>query len=453
MILTCCRNSMALFLTEGLTMPTDISRRSFINNSASAMLAVSSSALLGAAASAQSVGSLPAALSASDETFWSKVADQYLVASDITNLENGYYGVMTKAIMAEYQRNIELLNLHNSHYLRRSYDASGMAEVRAQIAKVAGVLPEEIAITRGATEALQNLITNYRLLKSGDVVMYSDLDYDSMQYAMNYLKERRGAEVVAINMPEPATRQGVLDAYAAAFAANPKTRLLLLTHISHRTGFVMPIAEIAALAKAKNIDVIVDAAHSWGQMDFNIPDLKVDFAGFNLHKWMGAPLGVGFLYIRKERLADIDRAFADGDWEASDIRSRVHSGTTNTANVMTVPAALAAHTGLGAANKQARLRYLRDYWVSRVRNFKGIDLLTPDSPGSYGAITSFRLTGKVSKADNLAVANELREKYKIFTVRRGGVAAGNCVRVSAALFTKPADLDRLVAALKTMTAS
>ena len=434
-------------------MSTDISRRLFINSSASMVVAASTGATLAAAspgASAQTVLTAVGKISPTDEAFWSKVADQYLVSPDILNLENGYYGMMTKSVMAEYQRNIELLNLHSSYYLRRTYDDSGLAAVRAQIAAVAGVLPEEIAITRGATEALQNLITNYKPLKPGDVAMYADLDYDSTQYAMTYLKERRGANVVSINMPEPVSRQGVLDAYAAAFAANPKTRLLLLTHISHRTGFVMPIAEISAMSKAKNIDVIVDAAHSWGQIDFSIPDLNVDFAGFNLHKWMGAPLGVGFLYIRKERLADIDRAFNDGDWDASDIRSRVHSGTTNSANVMTVPAALAAHTSLGAANKQARLRYLRDRWVSQVRNIKGIDILAPDAPGSYGAITSFRMTGKVSKADNLAVASELREKYKIFTVRRGGVAAGNCVRVSTALFNKPADLDRLAQALKSM---
>ena len=392
------------------------------------------------------------AVSPSDEKFWGNVAAQYQVSPDIVNLENGYYGIMTKSVLAEYRLNIEKLNLNNSLYLRTSYD-DDMAAIAAQIAKLAGVLPEEIAITRGATEALQNLITNYKLLKPGDVAMYSDLDYDSMQYAMTYLKDRRGANVVTINMPEPATKQGILDAYAAAFAANPKTKLLLLTHISHRTGLVMPIAEISAMAKAKNIDVIVDAAHSWGQMDFNIPDLKVDFAGFNLHKWMGVPLGVGFLYIRKNRLADIDLAFANDDWDATDIRSRVHSGTTNTANVMTVPAALALHTSLGAANKQARLRYLRDYWVSKVKGFKGMNILTPDDAGSYGALTSFRLTGKVSKADNVAIAKELLDKYKIFTVRRGGVAAGNCVRVTTALFTKPSDLDRLVAALKNITVS
>lgn len=414
-------------------------------------VAASSGALLTAGCGGAEAQSL-AAISPSDENYWSSVAAQYQVTPDITNLENGYYGIMTKSVVAEYQRNIELLNLSNSYYLRTTYDAD-MEAVRTQIAKMAGVLPEEIAITRGATEALQNLISNYKLLKPGDVAMYSDLDYDSMQYTMNYLKDRRGAQVVTINMPEPATKQGILDAYAAAFVANPKTKLLLLTHISHRTGLVMPIAEISAMAKAKNIDVIVDAAHSWGQMDFTIPDLNVDFAGFNLHKWMGAPLGVGFLYIRKNRIADIDLAFADDDWDATDIRARVHSGTTNTANVMTVPAALTLHSNLGAANKQARLRYLRDYWVSKVKDFKGMNILTPDTPGSYGALTSFRLTGKVSKADNVAIAAELRDKYKIFTVRRGGVAAGNCVRVTTALFTKPSDLDRLVAALKTITAS
>lgn len=387
-----------------------------------------------------------------DETYWSTVAAQYQLSSDIVNLENGFYGAMTAAVQAHYQRNIEKLNFQNSFYLRNHYGADAEA-ARKKVAEVLGVAVDEIAMTRGATEALQNLITNYNQIKPGQVAMYADLDYDSMQYAMQYLKERRGATIVALKMPEPATRQGILDAYAAAFSANPNTKLLLLTHVSHRTGMVMPVAEITAMARAKGIDVILDAAHSWGQLDFTMADLKVDFAGFNLHKWMGAPLGVGFMYIRKDRLADVDRCFLDQDYPATDVRSRVHSGTSNSANVMTVPAALDAHLAIGAENKQARLRYLRDHWVSRVRDFRGMNILTPDEPGSYGAITSFRLAGKTSAADNSAIAAELRNTYKIFTVRRGGVAAGDCVRVSTALFNTPSDLDQLVAALKAITKS
>nr|WP_279630523.1 aminotransferase class V-fold PLP-dependent enzyme [Paraburkholderia aspalathi] len=254
-------------------------------------------------------------------------------------------------------------------------------------------------------------------------------------------------------MPEPATRQAVLDTYARAFAQYPRTRLLLLTHASHRTGLIMPVAEIAQMAKARDIDVIVDAALTWGQIDFKVTDLHADFVGFNLHKWMGAPLGVGFMYIRKERLPDIDRAFCDEDNPPDDIRSRVHSGTTNTANVMTIPAALAFHDSIGIQNKCARLRYLREYWVSRVRDVKNVQILTPDDPRCYGAITSFRIKDKTTKNDNVRIVNQMYDQHKVFTTRRGGIAAGDCVRVTTAVFTSPADLDRLVAAIEDVAAS
>jgi selenocysteine lyase/cysteine desulfurase len=205
------------------------------------------------------------------------------------------------------------------------------------------------------------------------------------------------------------------------------------------------------MARAKEIDTIVDAAHSWGQLDFKVGDLDADFVGFNLHKWIGAPLGVGFLYIRKDRLADIDRDMGDEDFLETDIRSRVHTGTVNFATVLTVPAALTLHQEIGAAAKQARLRYLRDYWVSRVRTFKGLEILTPDEAGLYGAITSFRLAGKTSKADNDALVAKLRDDYKVLTVRRAGVAKGQCIRVTPALYTEEADLDRLVEALAVVT--
>ncbi|WFU42910.1 aminotransferase class V-fold PLP-dependent enzyme [Bradyrhizobium sp. CB82] len=265
------------------------------------------------------------------------------------------------------------------------------------------------------------------------------------------LKARRGVDVVKFDVPEPATRQVVLDAYAKAIEANPKTRLLLLTHVSHRTGLVMPIAEIVRMAKAKGIDTIVDAAHSWGQLDFRVGELEADFVGFNLHKWVGAPLGVGFLYIKKDRLADIDRDMGDEDFPEADIRSRVHTGTVNFATVLTVPTAVALHHEIGAPAKQARLRYLRDYWVSRVRAFRDIEILTPDEAGSYGAITSFRLSGKTSKADNDAVVAKLRDGFKVHTVRRAGVAKGQCIRVTPALYTAETDLDRLVEALAIIT--
>jgi selenocysteine lyase/cysteine desulfurase len=405
-------------------------------------------------AAAPALPALPAAPGQALATaagYWQSVRGLYTVTPEIVNLENGYWGVMAEPVRREYLAKTDMVNRENSFYARNAY-GKDVESARVALAAAVGCSTEEIAFTRGATEALQLLIAGYNKLKPGDTVMYADLDYDSMQYAMNWLQDRRGVQVVRFAIPEPATREAVLQAYRRQLAEHPKTRLLLLTHLSHRTGLVIPVAEIAAMARERGVDVIVDAAHSWGQMDFNVTDLGADFVGFNLHKWIGAPLGVGFLYIKKGRLADVDRALGDEDYLATDIRSRVHTGTTNFAATLTLPSALKLHQQIGARAKQVRLRYLRDYWVSRSRGLQGLEILTPDEPGMAVGITSLRLAGKTTAADNNALVARLREQYGVFTVRRAGVAKGQCVRVSPALYTTEADMDRLVAALKAITA-
>jgi selenocysteine lyase/cysteine desulfurase len=376
----------------------------------------------------------------------------YAVSPSIINLENGYWGIMAESVRLDYLAKTDMVNRENSFYARTQFGRDAEA-ARLAVAAAVGAAPAEVALTRGATEALQLLIGGYNKLQPGDTVLYSDLDYDSMQYAMNWLKERRGVNVVKFSIPEPASRAAVLQTYQKVLADHPKAALLLVTHVSHRTGLVMPVAEIAALARARGVDVVLDAAHSWGQIDFKVQDLGVDFIGFNLHKWIGAPLGIGFMYVAKSRLADIDRAMGDEDWAPTDIRSRVHTGTYNFASVLALPGALALHQQIGPRAKAMRLRHLRDYWVSRVRGFKGLEILTPDEPGMAAGITSFRLAGKGTAADNNAIVAQLRDEFGVFTVRRAGVAKGQCIRVSPAIYTSEADLDRLVQALRAVTAS
>ena len=385
-----------------------------------------------------------------DRVFWEQVASLYDVDRSMANLENGYWGIMAKPVLAEYFRQTERINQQNTAYARTKFGADSDAVVSA-LARTAGVDKDEIAITRGATEALQNLIVNYNRLQPGDSVLYADLDYDSMQFAMEWLKERRGVGVFKIALPEPATRQAILDAYAKAIRETPKLKLILLTHLSHRTGLIVPVKEIAAMAREKNIDVILDAAHSWGQIDFQIADLGVDFIGFNLHKWIGAPVGIGFLYIRKGRLDAIDRHFGDGSFDPNDIRTRVHTGTASFATILTLPLALKLHETIGTAAKAARLRYLRDRWVAKARALPNIEVLTPDEPGLAAGITSFRVKNKGSREDNNALVVALRDRHKVLTVRRDGVARGQCIRVSPALYTTEEELDRFVAALAVET--
>jgi selenocysteine lyase/cysteine desulfurase len=386
---------------------------------------------------------------AQDERYWSRVASHYRVNDTVVNLEAGYWGVMADSVHETFVRHVERVNRDNSYYARTSYNAD-LASVRDRVAAFLGVAGEEIAFTRSATESLQCLIGGYNRLKPGDAVLYADLDYPAMQNAMSWLQERRGARVVRIDLPEPATRENILSAYADAFERDPAVRLVLLTHVSNKTGLVIPVAEICALARKRGIDAIVDAAHAIGQMDVNVPDIGADFVGFNLHKWIGAPLGIGVFYIRKERLRDVDRMMGDDESPATSIASRVHTGTTNFAAFLTIPAALDFHLAVGPAHKAARLRYLRDRWVRAVRG-TAIEVLTPDEPGMSAGITSFRLRGRTSREDNERIVNELLTKHRIFTARRTGIAKGDCVRVTPALYIKPADVDRLAGALKTLT--
>jgi selenocysteine lyase/cysteine desulfurase len=178
----------------------------------------------------------------------------------------------------------------------------------------------------------------------------------------------------------------------------------------------------------------------------------VDFIGFNLHKWIGAPVGLGFLYIRKGRLDAIDRHYGDGSFAANDIRTRVHTGTSNFAAVLTLPFALKFHEAIGTPAKAARLRFLRDRWVDKARALPNIEVLTPDEPGLAGGITSFRVRNKGSREDNNALVAALRDRHKVLTVRRDGVARGQCIRVSPALYTTEDEVDRFVAALADETA-
>lgn len=414
--------------------------------------ALGCAAALPAVGCAANGGVPPAATSAGgpgDEAYWTRVASLYDVTREIIHLENGNWGMMARPVLAAYERHQEMVNRRNSYYARREYGAD-VARVKQRIAAALRVGPDEIALTRGATEALQNLIGGYARLRRGDAVLYADLDYDSMQTAMEWLRLRRGVDVVRIALPEPASYQGVIDAYAAALDAHPRVRLVLLTHVSHRTGLVLPVREICELARSRNADVVLDAAHSWGQLDFRLPELGADFVGLNLHKWIGAPVGVGVLYVRKERIGEIEPYMCEPERQPDDIDARVHTGTANHAAFLAVPDALDLHEAVTAARKEARLRYLRDLWAERLRGDPRIDILTPADPRMTCGITAFRLDGETSAEANVALARELLERFNIFTVHRTGLASGACVRVTPSVFNSEAEVVVLIEALETL---
>jgi selenocysteine lyase/cysteine desulfurase len=352
---------------------------------------------------------------------------------------------MAKTVRAAFGTYAARVNSETTLYTRGPVNPD-LRAVRQKAARLLGVDPDEIAFTRGGTESMQVLIFGYNKLRPGDAVLYADLDYDSMQAGMDSLARLRGVRVVRIDLPEPATAQGLIDAYERALTANPDVRMILLTHLSHRTGLIPPVREITALARSRNVDVLLDCGHALGQHEFSLRELGVDFAGLNLHKWIGSPLGVGVVYIRKPRIGDVDPSPLE---HASDrIDARIHTGTVNYATLLAVSDAIDVHDSIGVKAKAARLRYLRDRWAETMRGRPGIEILTPNDPALHAGITSFRLTGKTSMAENETLRRLLFDRWKIFTIERAGPAKGACVRVTPSFVNTVEDVDQLVVALE-----
>ncbi len=382
---------------------------------------------------------------ARDELFWQRVAARYDVEPGPINLENGYFGRMTREVVEDYRRNIDYVNRSNSVYVRRQFDAHDSGMIHAQLADLLQVCVEEIAITRCASESLQSLIRNYNRLQPGDQVLVSDLDYLSVQSAMRWLAKSRGVEVIDITHAHPATYDGLVNSYQQAFEQYPRLKLMALTHVTHRTGLVMPVKAIATLARERGIDVILDGAHALGQLDFKLDELGVAFAGYNLQKWIGAPLSLGFIYVARDRIDAVDPDMGDIRYARNDILSLVPYGTPNIPAWMTLPKVFEEHLAIGSANKGARLSYLRDLWVKPARDLQHIEILTPDDPRLYCGITALRFTGH---DDQQPMVERLLQEYNLFTVARAGSACGPCIRITPGFTTAAADMQVLVEALR-----
>jgi selenocysteine lyase/cysteine desulfurase len=388
----------------------------------------------------------PAAL-ASNEAFWSEVATHYDRTEGIINLEHGYWGKMAHPVQDAYINATRMVNTQNSFYARKQYAADETQSVR-RVARALGVHDDEIVLSRNATESIHNLIRQYRGLNADDAVLYADLDYPHFKTAMQWLKDARGARPIELVIPPRANQTQIFELYRDAFDKNPDLKLMLLMHVSNQHGLVIPVARIAKEARERGIDLICDSAQSWGLLDYQVPSLEVDWAGFNLHKWIGAPVGVGALYMRRGSLHKVAPYPGESDPDDTQISTRVHVGTANFAAVLAIPHALNFHEAIGGANKEARLRYLRQLWTNEAESMPHIELLGGLDEDSWTGMGSFRLAGKRDSDDVTALQQRLEQEFGIFTVIRKGLASGYCVRVTPQVFTTPDDMAQLVDALK-----
>ena len=381
----------------------------------------------------------PAAL-AEDEPFWASVRAKFKLTPDYINLENGYYCFQPEEVLEAFIGNVRMINVEASHYMRtRQFDDKLRA--RTKLAALAGCSPDELIITRNTTESLDTVIAGFDW-KPGDEAVMANQDYGAMLDMFRLQAKRRDMVNRFVDIPmDPKSDDEVVKVYADALTS--RTRLLMIPHLVNITGHVLPVRAICDMAHARGVPVMVDGAHAFAHLDYRIPDLNCDYYGASLHKWLATPLGAGILYVRKDRIASLWPVFADLGVAEDDIRKLNHTGTHPVHTDLTIQNSIASHEMIGSARKEARLRWLQQYWTTKVRGLPKIVLNTPSDPKRTGGIANVGVQG-ITPGD---LAKVLLEKYKVFTVAIDG-AGVHGVRVTPQVYTSTGELDTFVAALR-----
>ena len=381
---------------------------------------------------------------AEDEAFWAKIRGGFRLTDEYINLENGFFCLQPQEVLESFIGHVRDINLQASRYMR-TRQADDKRAVRTRLATMAGCSPEELIITRNTTESLDTVIAGYDW-KAGDEAVMAEQDYGAMLDQFKLQARRHGMVNRVVSLPlDPQSDDDVVQVYANAIT--PRTRLLMVCHMVNITGHILPVRKIADMAHAKGVDVMVDGAHAFAHLDYRIPDLGVDYYGASLHKWLATPLGAGLLYVKRDKIAGLWPIFGDAGPADDDIRKLNHTGTHPVHTDLAINNAIDYHLAIGGARKEARLRYLQNYWVGKVRGTPGIILNTPTDPRRSCAIANVGVKG-IKTGELMDV---LLKKYRVWTVAIDG-AGVHGVRVTPHLFTSTAELDVFVKALRELAA-
>jgi isopenicillin-N epimerase len=354
-------------------------------------------------AASAAVAQVPAADVARDETYWREIQQAFTLDRTMINLNNGGVCPSPRVVHEALKRYLDHSNQAPSFYMWREVEP-GVESVRRMLAADAGVDPETLAITRNASESLQ--IAQLGLdLEPGDEVLTTNQDYGRMLQTWQQRVRRDGITLTQVSFPVPATWADLVRRFEQAIT--PATKVMHFCHITNLTGQIFPVKDLCALARRHGITTIIDGAHAYAHFPFSLADFDCDFYGTSLHKWLLAPVGTGFLYVRPERIA--------GHWalqpppeSLKNIRKFEEIGTHPAATHNAIAEALVFHQGIGVERKAARLRYLRNRWAERLLRNPRVVLHTPLDPQLSCAIGTVQITGIPTSQVGTKLWNEER---------------------------------------------
>lgn len=374
------------------------------------------------------------------DDFWLEIRNDYKLKPDYINLENGYFSIMAQPVLEKYLADVRMVNTEASYYMR-TVQFENKQKVNDRLAELLGCTSDELIITRNTTESLDTIISGIDW-KAGDEAVMAEQDYGSMLDMFKQQSKRYGIVNKIISIPlHPKTDEEIVALYEKAITS--KTRLLMVSHMINITGQILPIKKICDMAHSKGVEVMVDGAHAVAHFDFKISDFGCDYYGSSLHKWLGTPMGAGILYIRKEKIKALWPIYGEYGFAETDVKKLNHTGTHPVSIDIAIHHAIDYHNKIGSKRKEERLRYLQNFWTSKVTDIKKVYLNTPFDSSRHCGIANVGIEG-IKPAD---LAKILLEKHKIWTV---AIDSANVhgVRVTPHVYTTTAELTVFIKALK-----
>jgi isopenicillin-N epimerase len=386
-----------------------LTRRAFLGAAGAAVAAFRDDSVDRVLAAGASAAGRPAAEVATDESYWRSVQDAFTVDRTYVNLNNGGVCPSPRVVQEAMKR---ALDFSNEAPVRTMWELlePQVESVRRELAREFGCATEELAITRNASEGLETVQLGLDLDR-GDEILTTTHDYGRMLTTWRQRERRDGVVLRTVPFPfPPKSLDELYDAFARAIT--PRTKVILLCHVTNLTGQVFPVARVCRMARERGIEAIVDGAHAFAHFPFTNADLDCDYYATSLHKWLFAPHGTGFLYVRKEKIPKVWPLMAAEAAQDGDIRKFEEIGTHPAANHNAIAEALVFHRGIGAGNKAERLRHLRDRWMRRLSEKPRVRLHTSFDPAMGCAIGNVQIEG----VDSRKLAAHLFDRRRIIVV-------------------------------------
>lgn len=424
-----------------------ITRRTFVRSmfgSAVALPSLKSDGLERIFSATAAVSSGPPGELAANEDFWREIQEAFTVDRSIVNLNNGGVCPSPKVVQDAMRRYLEFSNQVPVYTMWQVLEPQ-IESIRQRLARAFGCDPEEMAITRNASEALEICQLGLEL-RPGDEVLTTEQDYPRMLTTWEQRVRREGIILRKIPFPTPPpSMQDLVDRFERAITR--RTRVIHFCHITNLTGQIFPVREICQLARSRGIEAIVDGAHAFAHFPFTHADLDCDYYGTSLHKWLLAPHGTGFLYVRRDKIEQLWPLMAAPDAMKGDIRKFEEIGTHPAANHNAIAEALTFHMGIGPERKAARLRYLRDRWMKRLDGQPGVTFHTSYDPAMSCGLANVALDG----IEPGRIVTHLWETRRIIVTPINHPACTG-IRVTPNVYTTLEEVDRFAEAMEEVIA-